>query len=411
MQAEIVTIGDEILIGQIVDTNSAWMGKQLNKIGVEVYQISSIGDNKEHIYRALDSLHHDTKLVFITGGLGPTNDDITKNTLSKYFDTKLVFNEELYKDIEKLFQSIGREVTELNRMQAEVPEACYPIRNPKGTAPGMWFEKDGVSYISMPGVPYEMKSIMSDFVIPKIIAEFDTPFIIHRTVLTQGIPESYLAETLKEWEGSLPSEIKLAYLPSAGTVRLRLSARGIDEDFLNNLLNEQVALLQPLIGNAIFGYHDDKLEEVVGEMLKLQGKTLSTAESCTGGYIAHQLTSIPGSSAYFMGAVVSYDNAVKQNSLGVNNSDIIEYGAVSEEVVTQMAVGVREQMNTDYAIATSGIAGPDGGTKEKPVGTVWIAIATPEEVIAKKFSFGKSRERNIKKTALMALDMLRKELS
>ncbi len=411
MQAEIITIGDEILIGQIVDTNSAWMGQQLNKIGVEVYQIRSISDSKEHIFEALSTLHTDTKFVFITGGLGPTNDDITKNTLTEYFGTKLVFNEDLYKDIEKLFDAIGREVTNLNRMQAEVPESCYPIRNPNGTAPGMWFNEGGVQYISMPGVPYEMKAIMADFVIPKIIAEYDTPFIIHRTVLTQGIPESYLAETLEKWEGSLPSFIKLAYLPSAGTVRLRLSARGTDEDVLNTALNEQIALLQPLIGDAIFGYHDDKLEEVVGEMLKQQGKTLSTAESCTGGYIAHQITSVPGSSAYFMGAVVSYDNTVKHGSLDVSEKDLLEFGAVSEQVVRQMALGVQKKMNTDYAIATSGIAGPDGGTEEKPVGTVWIAIATPNDVITKKFQFGKSRERNIKKTALMALDMLRKALS
>jgi nicotinamide-nucleotide amidase len=418
MLAEIITIGDEILIGQIVDTNSAWMGEQLNLAGIKVHQITSVSDNAEHIIKALDEAKSRVDIILITGGLGPTKDDITKHTLVKYFNTSLRFDEEVHQHVKALFARFGREVTGVNLKQAEVPESCTVIHNANGTAPGMWFEQDdclpdrqGKVFVSMPGVPYEMKKMMSTEILPRLKKKYSLPTIVHRTVLTQGIGESFLSEIIAEWENSLADKnIKLAYLPSPGMVRLRLSASGNDEAALRKRVEEKVEELNKLIPQHIYGYEKDTLEQIVGRLLKEKKQTLSLAESCSGGLIAHLVTSVPGSSAYFMGGVVSYSYESKTNMLGVTTETLEKFGAVSEEVVTQMAEGARKEFKTDWAVSASGIAGPDGGMEGKPVGTVWIAVAGPNGVKAKKFQFGGDRERNIAVTAITALNMLRKAL-
>jgi nicotinamide-nucleotide amidase len=411
MQVEIITIGDEILIGQIVDTNSAWMGEQLNLIGLGVKQITSISDQREDILKALELAATRANVVLITGGLGPTSDDITKPTLCEYFNSKLVFNQDVYKEVERIFTSRGFALTEVNRKQAEVPGCALVMPNHNGTAPGMWFEKDGTIYVSMPGVPFEMKGIMSDYVLPRLEKRFTTQAIYHKTVLTQGMGESMVAARIAEWEQALPSSIKLAYLPQPGMVRLRLT--GIDTDYerIKSLVDEEAEKLIPLIGELIYGYNDDKMESVVGQFLRVQNATLATAESCTGGYLAHLITSIPGSSDYYKGSIISYDNSIKTALLGVKESDLKVYGAVSEQVVTAMAEGVRKIMGTDYALATSGIAGPDGGTPEKPVGTVWIALASASGTKTKLLNLRNNRQRTIHMTAINALSLLRKEIS
>ncbi len=410
MKAEIITIGDELLIGQVVDTNSAWLGEQLNLAGIKVHQITSISDDREHILSTMGEASLRADVILITGGLGPTRDDVTKQVLCEYFDTCLVFNQQAFENVERLFGMRGMAVTELNRRQAEVPAACTPLPNPEGTAPGMWFEKEGKFFISMPGVPFEMKTMFTNQVMPRLARKTTASFIVHKTILTQGVGESFLAKTIEDWEDNLPKNIKLAYLPQPGIVRLRLTAAGDNKPSLDKQLDEQEAALRRLIPELIFGYGNETMEEVVGRMLKLSGKTLGTAESCTGGYIAHLITSIPGSSAYFKGSVVAYSNEIKMKTLGVNESDLVNYGAVSEHVVRQMAEGARTQLGTDYALAVSGIAGPDGGSDEKPVGTTWIALATPQKTIARKYLFGEHRGRNIRKAALEALNMLRLEL-
>lgn len=411
MLVEIITIGDEILIGQIVDTNSAWMGEQLNLAGIKVHQITSVSDNAEHIVKALDEAKSRVDLILITGGLGPTKDDITKHTLVKYFNTSLRFDEEVHQHVKALFARFGREVTGVNLKQAEVPVNCTVIHNANGTAPGMWFDQDGKVFVSMPGVPYEMKKMISAEILPRLKKKYNLPTIVHRTILTQGIGESFLSEIITDWENSLAEKnIKLAYLPSPGMVRLRLSTSGNDEKALLKTVEEKVEELNKLIRQHIYGYEKDTLEQIVGRLLKEKKQTLSLAESCSGGLIAHLVTSVPGSSAYFMGGVVSYSYESKTNMLGVTTETLEKYGAVSEEVVTQMAVGAKQEFNTDWAISASGIAGPDGGMEGKPVGTVWIAVAGPNGVKAKKFQFGGDRERNIAVTAITALNMLRKAL-
>lgn len=410
MKAEIISIGDEILIGQVVNTNASWLGEQLNLIGIHVHQITSISDNRQHILTALKEASDRAEIIFITGGLGPTKDDITKQTLCEYFNTKLVFNQEVFEDICELFRMRGFEVSERNRRQAEVPENAIPLKNIHGTAPGMWFEKKGRIFISLPGVPFEMKAIVAQQVTPRLQKRINGRIIIHKTVLTQGIGESWLAEKIAKWEDNLPDGFKLAYLPQPGLVRLRITAAGNDQDQLMTLLEKEVSMLEKIIPELIFGYDKDKLEAIVGDLLRERKATIATAESCSGGYISHLLTSIPGSSDYYIGSVVSYANRIKEMELNVEPADIESEGAVSKQVVIQMAEGIQKKFNTDYAIATSGIAGPDGGTKEKPVGTTWIAIASPEVTIAEKFLFGEDRGRNIRKTALQALNMLRKEL-
>ncbi|BAX82188.1 competence/damage-inducible protein A [Labilibaculum antarcticum] len=410
MQAEIITIGDEILIGQIVDTNSAWMAKELNGIGINVGKITSISDQKNDIVSSLKQAMERVSLVLITGGLGPTNDDITQKTLSDFFGMSLVQNDLLYAKIEQRLGDRGISMNHFNREQALVPDGARIIQNNHGTAPCMWFEKEGKVVISMPGVPFEMKGIMQDEILKSLAQHFSTPVILHKTIMTEGIGESVLAEMLIDWEANLPNCVKLAYLPSPGLVRLRMSLTGDDENKLKRVIEEQLDKLREIIPANIFGYDDYPIELSVAKLLSDKGKSLGTAESCTGGNVAHLLTSHAGSSAYFKGAVVAYSNEVKENVLQVNAADLEKYGAVSQEVVEQMAIGAQKLLNTDYAIATSGIAGPDGGTVEKPVGTVWIAVAGPEEVISHKFYLYKNRERNIRVASLNALNMLRKIL-
>jgi nicotinamide-nucleotide amidase len=413
---EIITIGDEILIGQIVDTNSAFIATLLNLNGLGVKQISSVSDNAEHIEKALDEAKKRADIILITGGLGPTKDDITKKTLCKYFNTSLRFDKGAYKNVERIFASLGREVTPINRLQAEVPSICTVLTNTYGTAPGMWFDVNNKIYVSLPGVPYEMKNLMQEEVIPKLIKRFSLPYIVHKTVLTQGMGESFLADLISDWETSLSKyNIKLAYLPSIDTVRLRLSINGNDKIKLNELIDEKIEELKLIIPNNIFGYElygqeRETIEQIVGKLLFEKKKTIATAESCTGGYLAHLITKVAGSSDYYMGSVIAYSNKVKELELSVSADTLAEYGAVSKPVVEQMAKAIREKFNTDYGIATSGIAGPTGGTDEKPVGMVWIAVASKSDVVSEKYLFGKNRERNIQKAANSALNMLKKEV-
>ncbi len=409
MLAEIITIGDELLIGQVIDTNSAWMAEQLNRIGIKVHQITSISDNQDHILRTLHEASGRARLILITGGLGPTKDDITKQTLCKYFETSLIFSEEAYKNVGKLFSARGVAVTEINRLQAMVPANCKVIPNSNGTAPCMWFEKEGVVYVSMPGVPFEMKGIMEEEIIPRLLGSQEK-VIIHRTILTEGAGESFLATLIEPWEDSLPPFIKLAYLPQPGMVRLRLTAYGTDRDALQLAVNKAEKELHTYAGKYIFGFDDDTMESLVGRLLREKGKTLSTAESCTGGNIAQLITSIAGSSDYFKGSIVAYSNEIKENFLDVPHQILVDCGAVSEQTVLAMAGGIKQRFGTDYAIAVSGIAGPGGGTAEKPVGTTWIAIATPAGTIARKFLLGDHRGRNIRKASVAALNMLRRNL-
>ncbi len=409
MLVEIITIGDELLIGQVVDTNSAWMGQELSLAGFKVKQITSISDDEQAILTSLDDAKKRADVILITGGLGPTKDDITKITLCKYFNTNLVFNQPAYDNIEILFKRRGREVTLTNRKQAEVPENCMVLQNKNGTAPGMLFEQHGRVFVSMPGVPYEMKSMMTDDVLPFLKKKFTTPKIIHKTIITQGIGESFLSDMISDWENNLPANMKLAYLPSSSMVRLRLTATG-NAIHLAHEVDEQLKKVLPIIEKYVFGFDDDTLQEIVGKLLLKSGKKLALAESCTGGYISHLITSIPGSSVYYTGSIVAYAYEIKEDYLDVPKQVLASKGAVSEEVVIQMAKQVKENFKTDYAIAVSGIAGPDGGTADKPVGTVWIAVATPNHITAKRFQFGTNRMRNIEITSYTALNMLRKEI-
>lgn len=408
--AEIITIGDELLIGQVIDTNSAWMGQKLNEIGIKVKQITSISDDKMHILTTLEEAKKRADVILITGGLGPTKDDITKKTLCDYFGSELVFHEPSFKVIEEIFNSRGRTITETNRLQAYVPANCEVLVNKNGTAPGMWFNDGKKIIVSMPGVPNEMKGLMETLVIPQLKSKFNLAPIVHKTILTQGIGESFLSDLIEKWELALPVYMKLAYLPSAGTVRLRITASGKDADVLRKEVESQTEELKKLIPEYIFGYETDQLESLIGELLVQKNKTLSTAESCTGGFIAHKITSVPGSSRYYMGSVLPYSNDLKTGLLKVDPELIAKHGAVSQEVVTQMAELVRKMLKTDYAIATSGIAGPSGGSDLKPVGTVWIGIAGPEKTKAWKVQLGSNRLRVITETALHALNGLRKEL-
>ena len=408
--AEIITIGDELLIGQVIDTNSAWMGQKLNSIGVKVKQITSVSDDAEHIIAALTEARKRADLIFITGGLGPTKDDITKITLCRYFNTSLRFDEKSFEVITEIFKARGRGVTDTNRKQAEVPSNCEVLLNKWGTAPGMWFDDEGKVFVSMPGVPYEMKGIMENEVLPRLINRFKLPPIQHRTILTQGIGESNLSDLISSWEDKLPPYMKLAYLPSPGMVRLRISANGTNESALRSEMESEVKKLISIAGEYIYGFEEEKLESIIGELLRQQGKTLSTAESCTGGYIAHKITTIPGSSDYYIGSVIAYANRIKEKFLDVDPNIFEVHGAVSEQAVKAMAAHVKEKFGTDYSIACSGIAGPGGGTEEKPVGTVWLALATPEQVITRKFLLGRVRERVIMEASQHALNLLRKAL-
>ena len=407
MKAELITIGDEILIGQIVDTNSAWMGQNLNLHGIEVYQVTSVHDNHDHIMKALSEAEENADLVLITGGLGPTKDDITKNTLCEYFNTRLVFYPEILEHVQSLLSSRNVAINQLNRDQALLPASCTILHNSAGTASGMWFERNNTIFVSMPGVPFEMEAIMTEEVFPRLKQRGIGQSIVHKTVLTIGLPESMLAEKIEEWESALPDFIKLAYLPSPMMVRLRLSGYGDNKLLLENEIEEQVKKLLTIIPENVFGFDDDNLALVIGRELVVLGKTLAVAESCTGGYLAQSITSNPGSSAYFKGGVVAYSNEIKNKILGVPEELLEKYGAVSREVAESMALGAQKKLNAEYSVATTGIAGPDGGTEEKPVGTVWIAVAGPSGIRSKKYNFRHNRERNIIRTAQTSLNMLR----
>jgi nicotinamide-nucleotide amidase len=411
IQAEIITIGDEILIGQIVDTNSAWMAAELNLLGIGIYRIQSISDKKEDITEVVRSAMNRSKVVIITGGLGPTKDDITKQTLCELFNSRLVFNKDVYQDVEQLFRQRGREVTELNRRQAEVPEDCIVLRNAHGTAPGMWFSHSSGAVISLPGVPYEMKALMQNEVLPRIKDTFRTPSIYHKTLLTQGIGESILAEQIADWENALPEELKLAYLPSVGTVRLRLSAYNLSDDEAQTLIEREMKKLERLVRKNFFGYDHDTLEGIIGKLLTERNESLAVAESCTGGALASRITRVAGASKYFKGGVIAYSQELKHQQLGVDEQYMHTSGLVNQTVAEAMAKGARERMNADWAIATTGVAGPGGGTTETPVGMVWIAACGKDKIISRYFLLGQHRERIIEGAVLSALQMLRKLIS
>ncbi len=409
MLAEIITIGDEILIGQIVDTNSAWMAQKLNAIGIRIKQITSVSDDKQHILSALKEAHERVNIILITGGLGPTKDDITKKTLADYFGVGLVENAAALANVEAIFRRLRGTFTELldvNKKQALVPENCEVILNRNGTAPGMWFNYDDTIYMSMPGVPHEMMYMMEDAVIPKLKAAFKLPVIIHHTILTAGEGESYLAEKIADIEDSLPPYIKLAYLPKLGQVRLRLSAYGENEAFLKEKVEGFATRITERVGASVVAQEDIPLEKAILNFMAERELTLSTAESCTGGYIAHLITQHAGSSKVFFGGAVSYSYELKESILGVKNETLWQHGAVSQETVTEMVEGALLNFKSDYAIAVTGIAGPDGGTPDKSVGTVWIGVACAKKTVTRKFQFGNKRQQNIERTAIAALNML-----
>ncbi|RTY91274.1 CinA family nicotinamide mononucleotide deamidase-related protein [Flavobacterium sp. GSP27] len=412
MKATIVTIGDEILIGQIVDTNSGFIAKSLDKIGVEINEMISISDDKKHIFDTFTALQNKVDLVIITGGLGPTKDDITKKTFCDYFEDELVVDQKVLAHVTQLIEGFyKRTITQINKDQALVPSKCTVLHNQVGTAPGMWMKKENTVFISLPGVPYEMKYLMEHEIIPKVVREYERPYIIHKTILTYGQGESLVAERIEDWENNLPEFIKLAYLPAPGRVRLRLSARGTDKDKLEAALLENVNLLDAIIHDIIVGYDEDETIEVaVGKLLTQQNKTIATAESCTGGKIATLLSAVAGASNYFAGSVVSYSTQAKIDVLGIPESLIKEYSVVSKEVASAMALSIKKRMNTDYAIATTGNAGPTKGDSDAEIGTVFIAIATPKEVIVEEFNFGQPREKVIDRAVIKSLELVQKEI-
>jgi len=408
--AEVVTIGDEILFGQITDTNTQWLGTELTAIGIRVVRKTSVGDSAPAILDALAEAKRRADVIILTGGLGPTKDDITKKTLCQFFGTTLHCVPEAEAMVEAFFARRGRALTDINRQQANLPVGSTYLPNRHGTAPGMWFERAGRVFVSLPGVPHEMKGLMVEEVLPRLKTHFQTPVIFHKNVLTVGIGESFLAEKIADWEDALPPHLRLAYLPSLGTVRLRLTGTGSDEATIQREVNEQVERLLPQIQEFVFGFDSDEISLVLGKMLKQRDFTVAVAESCTGGYLAHQFTRVPGSSAYFQGGVVSYANEAKTALLGVTPETLQAHGAVSEETIRQMAEGARQRFGTTFGLATSGIAGPDGGTPEKPVGTIYIAVATPVTTHVQRLQLGGSREQNIHLTALNVLNLLRKTL-
>jgi nicotinamide-nucleotide amidase len=417
--ASIITIGDELLIGQVIDTNSAWIAQELNKAGIFVKRRVAVGDNENDIRIALDEESQHVDIILITGGLGPTSDDITKPLLCKYFNGKMIVNEDALQNVKYLFEKVfKRPVTEVNLKQASVPDVCTVIQNKRGTAPGMWFvqrtsdgEKKGKIFVSMPGVPNEMQGMMKT-VIEKLKSRFELPVIVHKTLLTAGIGESMLAEQIKDFESALPSNIKLAYLPNYGMVRLRLTTSGYEKGIIEREIETQFETLKFLAKEYLVTDEDEPMEKVIGKLLSARNETMSTAESCTGGYIAHLITSIPGSSKYFKGSVVSYDNEVKENVLNVSDETLQTFGAVSEETVKEMLKGALDVLKTNYAIAVSGIMGPDGGSAEKPVGTVWIAVGSKSfdklRIETQKLNLRFDRMRNIQITSMNALNLLRK---
>lgn len=412
MHAEIITIGDEILIGQIVDTNSAYIATELSKIGVQVVQITSVQDDKKHILESLFNAEKRAEIVLLTGGLGPTKDDITKNTLCEYFEDQLVLNEKALQNVKYLFEKhLNRTPNKQNLLQAHLPSKAIALENKFGTAPGMWLEKNNTVFVSMPGVPYEMKGLMQDEVLPRLQKKFKRPVIVHKTLLTTGMGESAIAEIIEDFENNLPQEIKLAYLPSLGRVRLRLSTKGLNETALHAAIDNHVKQLQGLIGDIIIGFDEEtSIEEVVANLLVKNHQTLSLAESCTGGQMARKLTKMSGSSQYFTGGFVTYATASKTKILGVSKTLINKHTVVSSEVAEAMAKSAQKLYETDFAISTTGIAGPTKGDANEDVGTVFIGIATPERVFSKKFNFGKERQRVITSATNKGFELLRKEI-
>lgn len=410
MKATIITIGDEILIGQIVDTNSVSIAKKLNAIGITISEKLSIGDTREAIVSTIDRALKATDILVITGGLGPTKDDITKHTLAQIFNSELVYNEAEGEHVKSLLARRGIEFTDLNRGQAMLPACCTVLHNAHGTAPGMWFERDGKVIVSLPGVPFEMEHLMDDEVIPRLKARFELKAIVHRTLITRGIPESILAARIAEWEDALPSHLHLAYLPAPNVVRLRLSAYDVEGAATEEEITAQFDTLRSIIGDNIVGYEGSSVEQQIHEILTARGEKLAVAESCTGGTIASKFTAMAGASAYFMAGVVSYSNEAKHDILGVSWDSLNAYGAVSEQVAREMAEGVRRVSHADYAIATTGIAGPGGGSAEKPVGTVWMAVATPTKTIAVMRNSGTDRSQIISRASAYAIEMLYNEL-
>jgi nicotinamide-nucleotide amidase len=411
--AELLTIGDELLYGQVVNTNAAWMGAELGKRGVRVVQITSVSDDPAAIVEALNAARTRANAVLVTGGLGPTKDDLTKHVLARYFGADLVLHEPTLRHVEGIFQRFNRPMLDVNRAQALVPANCEVVPNPLGTAPGMWFEDGGTVFVSMPGVPFEMKRMMTDTVLPKLVERFQPPALRHRVVQTVGLGESFLAEKISDWEDSLPPYLKLAYLPNMWQLRLRLTGlqpEHLTAEALETEMAERIAALYPILGEYIFAEGEVVIEEAIGQLLKNKNLTLSTAESCTGGYVAHRVTAIAGSSAYFRGSVVAYDNEVKQNVLGVRAETLVAHGAVSEETVREMAEGARRVLGSDIALATSGIAGPGGGSDDKPVGTICIAVADAQGTVSRRFQFDRGREINIQYTSVQVLEMVRRRV-
>ena len=405
--AEIIAIGDELLYGQIMDTNSHWISQELDAVGVRVVRKTTVGDNRTDILTAFEEASKRANLILITGGLGPTQDDLTKPLLAEYFGCEIVEVPEAVAAVSAYFTRRGREMTRLNILQGHLPTCCTYVPNEVGTAPGMWFEQKGCYWMSMPGVPHEMKKLVKDFVLPKLSQVFDLPVIYHKLIKTAGIGESWLADLIKDWENALPSHIRLAYLPSLGHVKLRLTAFGEDKNLLSAAVEQQIQNILPTISNYVYGYNEETLETAVGKLLKNAGKTLALAESCSGGYISHLITTVPGSSNYLRGTVVPYHNDLKEQVLGVSSATLAQHGAVSEETVREMAAGVKKLFGADYGLASSGIAGPDGGTPDKPVGTVWIACAGPDFVEAKLLQITQDRMINIQLTGVAVLNLLR----
>jgi competence/damage-inducible protein CinA-like protein len=411
VKVAILTIGDEILYGQTLDTNSQWMSAELDSFGFTVAQRATVGDNEADILHALEDASAHADIILITGGLGPTADDLTKPCLAKYFKVPLELNMAALEELKTLFKQIDRELSETNIAQTKLPANADYISNTLGTAPGIWIEDNGKIFVSMPGVPFEMKGMMNNIVIPRLQEIFNVPTVVHKIIKTIGIGESWLAEKIAPWEKNLPTNISLAYLPSLGQVKLRLTSSGQNKTDIEASIAEQVLLLKPYAEKYIYGYDNDEIEKVVGDLLQSKNLTLATAESCTGGYLAHLITSVPGSSNYFKGSVIAYANEIKESQLGVSHKTLVNHGAVSEETVIEMAKGVQTSLSTDVGIATSGVAGPDGGTKEKPVGTIWVAVAVGDKIKARELKLFKDRLLNIKMTATIGLAMLWRILS
>ncbi|HEX5171438.1 MAG TPA: competence/damage-inducible protein A [Cyclobacteriaceae bacterium] len=410
IKAEILAIGDELLYGQTLDTNSHFISGELDRVGIKVIRRTTLGDQEDEILKGLAEAEGRAHIVLITGGLGPTSDDLTKPCLAKYFNCEIKIHPEALEEVTAFFRQRGRELTELNKLQAALPVCCEKITNTMGTAPGMWFERNGKVFVSMPGVPHEMKKMVTTQVIPKLLTKYEVPVIRHQIIRTAGIGESFLAEKISEWERALPEHIGLAYLPSEGGVKLRLTAIGTDKNKLQRDFDNLIEKIKPFAGEYIFAFNDDPLEVVVANILREKKLTLAVAESCTGGYLSHTITSIAGSSDYFRGSIIAYANDIKINSLGVQASTLEKYGAVSEETISEMARSVREKFNTSIGLATSGIAGPGGGTPEKPVGTIWIAFADEEKIIPRKLQLAKDRIVNIKLTTTAVLNLLYKNI-